>query len=121
MITREYDAMAQRVITQLVSDLSGQELADGEGRSIDFAYDGKSYRIDLTQKEADAFDKAVQKYVDSATRVSVGSGRRSSSAGPRRTGEDAGAIREWAQKNGFTVSERGRISSEVRDAYAAAH
>ena len=33
----------------------------------------------------------------------------------------AGDIREWAKANGFEVSERGRISSEVREAYASAH
>ena len=31
------------------------------------------------------------------------------------------AIREWANKNGHTVSERGRIPSSVVEAYHAAH
>ena len=51
--------MAQRVITQLVSDLSGDEIVDGKGETIEFSYRGASYTIDLTEKEAAAFDKAV--------------------------------------------------------------
>jgi Lsr2 len=31
------------------------------------------------------------------------------------------AIREWAQKQGLKVSERGRISEPVLDAFKAAH
>lgn len=30
-------------------------------------------------------------------------------------------IREWANKNGYEVSGRGRIAHSVRDAYSAAH
>ncbi|MBU4337609.1 MAG: Lsr2 family protein, partial [Actinobacteria bacterium] len=28
---------------------------------------------------------------------------------------------DWAKSNGYTVSERGRISAEVKTAYDAAH
>ena len=31
------------------------------------------------------------------------------------------AIREWAQANGYDVSDRGRIPADVADAYAAAN
>jgi hypothetical protein len=30
-------------------------------------------------------------------------------------------VRAWAKENGFEVSERGRISAEIREAYDAAH
>jgi hypothetical protein len=30
-------------------------------------------------------------------------------------------IRAWARDNGFKVPDRGRVSAEVREAYAAAH
>lgn len=32
---------------------------------------------------------------------------------------DAAAVREWAQANGHEVSSKGRISDEIRAAYAA--
>lgn len=34
---------------------------------------------------------------------------------------EAGKIREWAKKNGMKVSERGRISGDVKDAYYKAN
>jgi hypothetical protein len=35
--------------------------------------------------------------------------------------EQAGAIREWARRNGHQVSDRGRIPSSVVEAYESAH
>ncbi|MGI9586985.1 MAG: Lsr2 family DNA-binding protein, partial [Dietzia maris] len=34
---------------------------------------------------------------------------------------DTKAIREWARSNGYEVSDRGRIPSDIMDAYAAAN
>ena len=31
------------------------------------------------------------------------------------------SVREWAREHGMTVSDRGRISAEISEAYAAAH
>ncbi|WP_345713807.1 Lsr2 family DNA-binding protein, partial [Kineococcus glutinatus] len=30
---------------------------------------------------------------------------------------DSGAVRAWARENGYTVSDRGRISAEIVKAY----
>ncbi|MDV8070853.1 histone-like nucleoid-structuring protein Lsr2 [Rhodococcus sp. IEGM 1366] len=38
-----------------------------------------------------------------------------------RSAEQLKAIREWAGKNGFDVSPRGRIKADVIDAFDAAH
>ena len=35
--------------------------------------------------------------------------------------EQAGAIRDWARKNGHNVSDRGRIPASVVNAYEEAH
>ena len=48
--------------------------------------------------------------------VSSGRGRRRGRGG----GADTPAIREWARKNGYEVSDRGRISQALREAYLAA-
>ncbi len=118
--------MAQRTIVQLVSDLSGEELAEGEGRTIGFSYDGAEYRIDLTSEEAEQFDDIMAEYIDAATVVG---GRRASSVRVRRivkshTGsskEELGNIRAWARENDYPVSTRGRIKGEVVEAYHAAN
>ena len=119
--------MAQRTIVQLVSDLSGDEMQAGEGRTVDFSVDGTSYTIDLTDKEAAGFDKALAMYIEHATKTSGGGagGRKRSSSGARsgsgRSKDELANIRAWAQANGHQVSERGRIKQDVLDAYHAAN
>lgn len=111
--------MAQKVNIVLVSDLSGEELADGKGETVTFALDGKSYEMDLSNKEADKFRGAFQDYIAVARKVSGGrsSGRKSSGG----SGRDLAAIREWAKSNGHEVSERGRVKQDIIDAYDASH
>ena len=119
--------MAQRTIVQLVSDLSGDEMQAGEGRTVEFSVGGASYTIDLTDKEAAGFDKALAMYIEHATKTSGGSGggrKRSSSASQAGSGRSKGElanIRAWAQANGHQVSERGRIKQDILDAYHAAN
>jgi hypothetical protein len=119
--------MAQRTIVQLVSDLSGDEMQAGQGRTVAFSVDGTSYTIDLTDKEAAGFDKALAIYIEHATRTggASGGGRKRSSSGSKagsgRSKDELANIRAWAQSNGHQVSERGRIKQDVLDAYHAAN
>jgi nucleoid-associated protein Lsr2 len=113
--------MAKRVIEQLVSDLSGKDIKDGEGESIKFSIGSTSYEMDLTEAEAGQFYDAVKKYTDVATKTG---GRGSRSGGGSTSKSDRGqtqAIRAWARENGLEVSDRGRISQDVQAAYSAAH
>jgi hypothetical protein len=65
------------------------------------------------------------------SRAPEGRGRRSNTPaaklsedgrGPaRRDKEQIGAIRDWANANGYKVSNRGRIPADVELAYNAAH
>lgn len=122
--------MAQRTIVQLVSDLSGDEMQPGEGRTVEFSVDGTSYTIDLTEKEAGGFDKALAMYIEHATKTSAtsangGSARKRFASGGRsgsgHSKDELANIRAWAQANGHQVSERGRIKRDVLDAYHAAN
>ncbi|MGI4895338.1 MAG: Lsr2 family DNA-binding protein, partial [Janthinobacterium lividum] len=40
---------------------------------------------------------------------------------PAATARDTGAVRTWARENGHKVSDRGRISAEVIQAFDDAH
>ena len=113
--------VAQKIITQLVSDLSGEVIADGEGETISFAYRGVEYSIDLTEKEAAGFDKSIAMYLEHATRV--GGRRRSGSGATSGAKSDYSAkeVRAWAKDNGIDVPERGRIPAEVIEKYRAAN
>lgn len=108
-------AMAQKVITQLVDDIDGQVLADGEGETVTFALDGTTYEIDLSKKNADKMRGVLQDYIAAGRKTG---GKRSRA---KQTGPAAADIREWAKQNGHDVPDRGRIPQEVRDAYDAAN
>ena len=114
--------MAQKVNIVLVDDLDGSEATE----TVSFSLDGTSYEIDLNDANASALREALSGYVGHARKVSSGGSRRS---GSRRSGGGSGTnasantrgVREWARENGYEVSERGRISADVQQAYDAAH
>jgi len=111
--------MAQKTLIQLLDDLDGSPIADGEGKSITFALDGVSYEIDLNQTHADELTKALAPYVAAGRKT----GGRKSTNGASTSKSDPGElqkIRDWAKNNGHTVSDRGRIAATVREAYNAA-
>ena len=93
----------------------------GEGETVKFSIGSTSYQIDLTEAEAGQFYAAVKKYTDVATKTG---GRGARSGGGSKNKSDRNqtqAIRTWARENGRVVSDRGRISQDVQDAYNAAH
>lgn len=107
--------MAQKVNIVVTDDLDGTEGAS----TVSFAVDGTAYEVDLNEKNADKLRKALAPYVEAGRRVSSSRGRGSSRGA--QNGPAPKDIRAWANANGFTVPERGRIPSEVREAYEAAH
>ncbi|MDQ1124990.1 MULTISPECIES: histone-like nucleoid-structuring protein Lsr2 [Microbacterium] len=120
--------MARKIVHQLVDDLDGTVLEVGDGETVLFSVDGTAYEIDLTHDNANALRDALAPYVEAARRVSnrASSGRPAASSGGSRTQKRSGQrdyapIREWAAKNGYQVSERGRVPAQVLDAYDAAH
>lgn len=108
--------MAQRVQIILEDDLDGGDATE----TVTFGLDGVNYEIDLNDKNAAALRDALAGYVGAGRRVS---GRKSSggASGSRSSSGDLTKIREWARANGHEVSDRGRISQKVRDAYAKAN
>ena len=116
--------MARKVQVILSDDLDENVPAD---ETVSFALDGTNYEIDLSDRNAKELRDAFSRYVSAARKVGRGSGGRASGGGrSRATGgrmdrEQAGAIRDWARKNGHQVSDRGRIPASVVDAYEAAH
>ena len=106
--------MAQKVHITLEDDLDGGDAAE----TVSFGLDGRSYEIDLNAKNAKAMREALSKYVAAARRAGGRTG-----AAKRRTqvGTSAREIRDWARSNGRKVPDRGRIPSEVREAFEAAH
>ena len=118
--------MAQKVQVLLVCDLHDEEVEGSE--TVAFGLDGSSYEIDVCEQHAGELRDAFAPYVGAARRA----GRAAVATGSRRGGRGAargGAgdkqrvqdIREWARANGHKVSDRGRLSAAVIEAYDAAH
>lgn len=114
--------MAKKVTVTLVDDLDLVSTAD---ESVEFALDGVTYEIDLSEANATALRESLSQWIEAARRSG---GRKKTGMRPTagaRTGashrEETAAIRAWARENGFTVSARGRIPTEVLEAYQAAN
>jgi hypothetical protein len=121
----EGTGMAQRVNVVLVDDIDGNDAVE----TVTFALDGVEYEIDLSADNANKLRDSLSLYIGHGRRT--GGRRRSGGQGDQRAtrsrssaasdGPSASEIREWARANGHTVPDRGRVSAEVREAYAAAH
>ena len=122
--------MAQKVNVMTVCDVHDQEVEAVE--TISFALDGTSYELDACEEHAAELRDAFAPFVGSARkggRTSGGNTPRRSSRGSSRPSSGGGsadrervqAVREWARENGHKVSERGRLSAAVLEAYDAAH
>lgn len=112
--------MARKVVYQLVDDIDGTELLEGEGETVVFSLDGTDYEIDLSTDHARLLRAGLEKYVSAARSVGKSSTRGSRTNAARGPKRDLSAIRAWANSNGFTVSDRGRVPNAVIEAYEAA-
>ena len=108
--------MAQKVNIILVDDLDGSEADE----TVTFGLDGTTYEIDLNDSNAAALREALSGYVGHARKVSGGA----------RRGSQGGWLSSWLQHQGrarvgraqgMEVSERGRISADIQQAYDSAH
>ncbi len=114
--------MAQRVQIVLEDDVDGGSADE----TVTFGLDGATYEIDLSERNATRLRESLATWVGHA-RPRGGGGRRGSgrrgggrSGAPNRR-TDLGAVRAWARQNGHQVSDRGRVSGAVQEAYDKAH
>lgn len=108
--------MAKNVetVVTLTDDLDGSK-AD---RTLAFAVDGVAYEIDLSKRNARAFEKALAPYVEAARKVRRTPRGRGASSRPNRR-SNLGEIRTWAREQGYEISDRGRIPAAIIEAYDA--
>lgn len=111
--------MAKRQITQFIDDLDGTTLEEGEGATIRFSLKGRSFDIDLSAENAQKLEDALAPFITVARPVSPVAKSERARSGDRKT--DLANVRQWADSNGFAVSERGRVPKNVLEAYEAAN
>jgi hypothetical protein len=108
------ETVASKTIVTLEDDIDGGTADE----SLRFAFDGKSYAIDLSTKNAEKFRKAIKPFIDAGRREgSIARAKHTSYVTPD---VQPSAVRAWAASNGYSVSARGRISADVVAAYKAA-
>lgn len=107
--------MAQKVKIILVDDMDGGSAEE----TIRFGLDGANYEIDLSSANATKLRDAVRPFVAKARKAGMRQAK-GRPASPARN-QEAALIRQWARENGYTVSDRGRVQSGIREAYERAH
>ncbi|GLY43665.1 Lsr2 family protein [Amycolatopsis sp. NBRC 101858] len=111
--------MAQKVLVEMLDDIDGTPAA----HTVPFTLDGVMYEIDLSDENAAALRDELARYIAAGRRtggrkVRVATGQSTTTSTSDR--ERNQQIRAWANANGYEVSERGRLSSEVIAAYESA-
>lgn len=113
--------MAHKIV--LVDDLDGSELSD-TAVTTRFSLDGSHYEIDLGEANRDKLREVLAPFIAAGRKAAASSAsgtRRNAKSGSRSgAGKRTAAIREWANANGHSVGERGRIPANIVEAYEAA-
>lgn len=114
--------MAQTVKILMTDDLDGSEATE----TVRFGIDGKQFEIDLSTENADKLREAVRPFASKARRAKVGQPKQGelklgSTKGKAKSAPDPenAIIRKWAQENGWTIGDKGRVKQEIKDAYYA--
>lgn len=111
--------MAQRMHIILEDDIDGSKAS----HTIQFSVDGTAYEIDLNDSNEVKFREAMAQWIGHARKLPAGAAptAKRSKRSRQTVGTPDTVVRAWAQSNGIEVSERGRVSRQVREAYEAAH
>ncbi|MGW4487246.1 histone-like nucleoid-structuring protein Lsr2 [Amycolatopsis sp. NPDC004368] len=107
--------MAHKVLVQMVDDIDGGVAH----QTVPFGLDGIQYEIDLSDENAGTLREEFARYI-AASRRTGGRKVRAGSGSGTPTPEDrerSRSIRAWAADNGWSISERGRIPTDVVTAY----
>lgn len=111
--------MAQKVQVLLLDDLDGSDADE----SVSLGLDGTDYEIDLSSEHATELRESMKMWVSHARRV--GGRNKTTNINTRRpraqSDTDLADVRTWARENGHMVSDRGRISQEIMEAYKNRH
>lgn len=113
-------ARTEVVVTTLSDDLDGSDAS----QTLVFGWDGYVYEIDLNDDHAKELAETLDLYSKHAprklrTRLSVDSknvvpsGKTPGGSRTPAQREESEKIRAWANRNGYTVSQRGRIPAAV--------
>ncbi|MDX1889335.1 Lsr2 family protein [Mycolicibacterium sp. 050158] len=102
--------MARRTVVEWIDDIDGTAAAE----TMTFAIDGMHYEIDLSTKNAAKFRGVMARWIEASRRSSQ---RRSRGESAGVDLAEATKARQWAIENGLDVGPRGRLPSDILEAY----
>ncbi|MDQ0673980.1 hypothetical protein QFZ36_001541 [Pseudarthrobacter siccitolerans] len=108
--------MAIKQIMILVDDLDGSDADE----TVSFALDGNPYEIDLNSSHAEELRSILRPYVE-AGRKEAPRARTKRRPTRENIAPTTAQVRAWAQAQGITVNNRGRVGAEILAQYEAAH
>ncbi|MEJ4100526.1 Lsr2 family protein [Corynebacterium mastitidis] len=117
---KEATYMARKEVTQFFDDLSGSPLSEEEVQSVIFGVDNGTYIIDLSEENAEKFRETLQPYIQVARKHIAPTQKIRRTRGVTANGR-AREIRQWAIDQGKEISMRGKIPTEIIEAYNAAY
>ena len=98
----------QKKVVVLVDDRDGSVAK----QTISFAFKGVSYEIDLSDQNAEQFERDMSPWISAARRVGGRlNSRRSTPCGDAEA--KSVRVRRWAREKGIELSDRGRIPSVI--------
>lgn len=104
------------MLFELVDDFDPSQSAT---QTVTFSVGKRSYRLDLTDENAERFHDALEPYIKAAQRVS--SQARQKAAATAKTASFSGQVRAWALDTGRSVNMKGRVPLSLQAEYLAAH
>lgn len=122
--------MAQKTIVTTWCDRCSAEGVEREasqaGTSIVYSWNGVYYNVDLCEEHLEQTANYVESLVEVSHKTNPGLLGGGGAPRPRRRAAPTGvskydtkAVRDWAQKKGKVVAERGRIPKNVIAEYEA--
>lgn len=108
--------MTTHITTSMIDDIDGSE----DAQTTTFAFDGKSYSIDLGERNLARLTKALAPFIAKATRDRSNIKLVTTmSRADRMNGFVPADIRAWALSHGLYVGAKGRIPGPILDKYRA--
>jgi len=103
--------VAKKTVVEWVDDIDGTAASE----TVTFTIDGSRYEIDLSEKNAAKLRKTMSGWIEASRRSS--NRRTRTTQQPKSDSSESTKARKWAMDNGLDVGPRGRLRSEVIDAY----
>jgi hypothetical protein len=118
LVTRRGSEVARQVAAVSCRVIHGSEAVE----TIQFSIDGARYEIDLNAKHAKKLRDGIAKFVGGARKVSGTTKRPGRSRhSVRHSREHLQAVRDWARRQGYELSDRGRVPAAIMAEFDASH